>query len=41
MQLTLICVLFEYLNNSSGCEKVSLDTIKIVNGEDDLVVIKR
>jgi hypothetical protein len=41
MQLKLICVLFEYLNNSSGCEKVSLDTIKIVNGEGDPVVIKR
>ncbi len=41
MQLKLICVLFEYLNNSSGCEKVSLDTIKIVNGEGDPVAIKR
>ena len=41
MRLKLICVLFEYLNNSSGCENVSLDTIKIVNGEGDPVVIKR
>ncbi|CAF1192873.1 unnamed protein product, partial [Rotaria sordida] len=40
MQLKLICVLFEYLNNSSGCEKVSLDTIKIVDNEGDPVVIK-
>ncbi len=41
MQLKLICVLFEYLNNSSGCEKVSLDTIKIVNCEGYPVLIKR